>query len=61
MHLTDVLAEDSSQSLAPPKAMEIVALERLKLHEKIVRLRTLREAAEAEMALTTTKVSARRR
>ena len=31
-----------------PDAMAIVALERQTLHDKIVRLRILREAAEAE-------------
>ena len=54
--------QDSSQLLAPPNAMTIVALERQKLHEKIVHLRALREAAEAEKKpLTTTRVSARQR
>ena len=48
-------AEVSSQLLAPPNAMTIVALERQNLHEKIVYLRVLREAAEAEKAFTVTK------
>ncbi|WP_119268684.1 hypothetical protein [Taklimakanibacter deserti] len=63
MHLTDVSAEDSRQLLAAPNAMSIVALERQNLHEKIVRLRALREAAgaEAEKGLTDEKVSVRRR
>jgi hypothetical protein len=61
MHLTDVSAEDSRQLLAAPNAMSIVALERQKLHEKIVRLRALREAAEAEKGLTDENVPAHRR
>jgi hypothetical protein len=48
-------AEDSSQLLAPSTAMRIVALERQSLREKIVHLRVLREAAEAEKAFTVTK------
>jgi hypothetical protein len=50
MHLTDVTAQDTGRFLAPPNAMMIVALERQRLHEKIARLRALREAAEAERA-----------
>jgi hypothetical protein len=59
MHFKEVPAQDSSQVLAPPKAMTIVAMERQNLHEKIVRLRALREAAAAEKTSTDTKVSAR--
>ena len=49
MRLTDVrAAQDSYQLREPPDAMTILALERQKFHEKIVHLRSLREAAEAE-------------
>lgn len=58
MHLTDISTEESRPLLAPPNAMSIVALERQKLHEKILRLRALREAAEAEEGLTDAKFSA---
>jgi hypothetical protein len=60
MRVTDVPAQDGDQLLAPPNAMAIVALERQILHEKIVHLRALREAAEAQKALAATKASALR-
>ena len=44
-----------------PNTMTIIELERQKLHEKIVRLRALREAAEADKALIDGKVRRRRR
>jgi len=55
MHLPDLTAQDSDQLLAPPNAMTIVALERQNLHEKIARLRALREAAEAQKEPAETK------
>jgi hypothetical protein len=61
MCLTDVSAQDGSQVLSPANAMTIIELERQKLHEKIVRLRALREAAEADKAPTDAKVHRRRR
>jgi hypothetical protein len=45
--IKDFSAEARSQILGLPNAM-IVALEREELHEKIVRLRALREAAAAK-------------
>lgn len=54
----DVATGSDEGFLAPLDAMQIVASERLKLHEKIVRLRTIREAAEASRpAKTKAKVS----
>jgi hypothetical protein len=50
MHLIGVSAQEDNTQLAPPNAMTIVAMERQNLHEKIARLRALREAAEAEKA-----------
>lgn len=47
MQSTNVSDHDIFQ-VSVPDAMAIVALERQALHEKIVRLRILREAAEAE-------------
>lgn len=38
--------------LAAPDAMSIVAADRLRQHEKIVRLRALREAAEVDKSST---------
>jgi hypothetical protein len=58
MRLTDVPGQPRIPLLALPDAMTIVALERQNLHEKVVRLRALREAAEAKEVLTTTNVSA---
>ena len=55
MIITDVFAEDGRQVLAPLNAMTIVALERQNLHEKIARLRALREAAEAQKEPAETK------
>jgi hypothetical protein len=46
--IKDFSAEARSQILGLPNAMKIVALEREELHEKIVRLRALREAAAAK-------------
>ena len=43
-------------ALEVPDAMAIVAADRLKLHEKIARLRALREAAEAERMSARTKL-----
>jgi hypothetical protein len=57
----DVFAEDDNRLLTPSNAMAIVALERQTLHDKIIRLRALRElralrqAAEATKAPTKTK------
>jgi hypothetical protein len=54
MNLPDVPAQDSSHLfLTPPNAMTIVALERQTLHEKIARLRAVREASEAEKVRVT--------
>jgi len=50
MQSTNVSDHDIFQ-VSVPDAMAIVALERQTLHEKIVRLRILREAAEAERTL----------
>ena len=47
MHPTYVPDPDAMR-ISVPDAMAIVAMQRHALHEKIVRLRTLREAAEAE-------------
>lgn len=55
MQTTDIFAEDETQ-LVMPDALKIAAMERQTLHEKVLRLRALREAAEAEKALTHTKV-----
>ena len=43
----EVLADSDTGFLGPLDAMQIAASERLKLHEKILRLRAIREAAEA--------------
>ena len=51
MQSTNVSDHDIFQ-VSVPDAMAIVALERQTLHEKIVRLRILREAAEAERNAT---------
>ena len=57
---SDIAANSDNGFLAPLDAMQIVASERLKLHEKIVRLRAVREAAEASgQAKTKAKVSRR--
>lgn len=50
MEITDLPDQESSQLPPPPNAMTIVARERQDLHEKIARLRALREALEAEAA-----------
>ena len=47
MRLTDTPAHSSTQ-LVLPTAMTIVASERDEVHEKMARLRALREAAEAK-------------
>jgi hypothetical protein len=47
MRLTDTPAHSSTQ-LVLPTAMKIVASERDEVHEKMARLRALREAAEAK-------------
>ena len=47
MHPIDAPEQEAFQ-VSMPNAMAIVTLERQALHEKIVRLRMLREAAEAE-------------
>jgi hypothetical protein len=52
MRLIDIPAQDNNQLSAPPNAMTIIVLERQNLHEKIARLRKLREAAEAEKRLS---------
>ena len=57
MPTPQIFAQEGSQ-LAPLDALRIVAAERQALHEKIVRLRALREAAEAEKALTALRESA---
>jgi hypothetical protein len=51
MQTTNISAQDDTRLLMPD-ALRIAALERQVLHEKIVRLRALREAAEAEKVLT---------
>jgi hypothetical protein len=57
MRVTNIPAQESSQ-LVLPNAMTIVALERQEIHEKMARLRALRESAEAEKAQPNTKLSA---
>ena len=46
--VTPVEAQDATA--VPVDAMTIVATQRLQLHEKILRLRALREASEANTA-----------
>jgi hypothetical protein len=58
MRPTDVPDPHTSWLLMPLSAMTIVARERQQLHDKIVHLRALREAAEAEKALSATEVLA---
>jgi hypothetical protein len=48
------LSEDDNRLLGSSNAMAIVALERQTFHDKIVRLRALRDAAEATKAPTKT-------
>jgi hypothetical protein len=47
-HVTPTEMQD--RSLAPLDAMKMVAKQRQQLHEKILRLRALREASEASSA-----------
>ncbi len=47
MQTTDTSAQADTRLLTPD-ALTIVAIERKRLREKIARLRTLREAAQAE-------------
>jgi hypothetical protein len=47
-HVTPIEMQD--RSLAPLDAMKMVAKQRQQLHEKILRLRALREASEATSA-----------
>jgi hypothetical protein len=49
METTDIPAQDETR-LSMPDALKIAAMERQTLHDKIVRLRALREAAEAKKA-----------
>ena len=60
MQTTDLFPKANTQLLMPD-ALSIAAMKRQILHEKIVRLRALREAADAAKALTDTKAPARRR
>jgi hypothetical protein len=55
MRLTDTPAQNSSQ-LVLPTAMTIVASERHEVHEKMARLRAMREAAEAKKTQSDTDV-----
>jgi len=50
MRTQEISAQEEGH-LRMPDAMRIVAAERAALHERILRLRALREAAEAERAL----------
>jgi hypothetical protein len=54
MQTTDISAQDETRPFMPD-ALKIAAMERQTLHEKIVRLRALREAAEEQKQLPTTK------
>ena len=51
MHTPLATSDEPFAPLTPADAMAIVAAERLRLHEKIIRLRALREAAEPEQRL----------
>jgi hypothetical protein len=57
MQTRDIAAEDDMRP-SMPDALKIAALERQILHEKIVRLRAVREAAEARKAVTDTNADA---
>jgi hypothetical protein len=56
----DIAVDSDTGFLAPLDAMQIVAYERLKLHQKILRLRAIREAAEASREIEP-KAKVRRR
>lgn len=59
MAAPDQPATEQQFVIAPPNAMAIVAAERLRQHEKIVRLRALREAAQTSQASDERKKTAR--
>lgn len=56
----DVSAQFETRPLMPD-AMTMVALERQSLHDKILRLRALREAAEAQGTSADAKITPARR